>query len=460
MIIYSRIAILLIFWLIAVGAIIRKNWREKDINSALTVIYVVNLCLQYAVAALLYLLPWHQYINGKWMLNGFTEATFAVCAFAIGNLILATPITRSILLHPEKHNVTDRVVPRSPYKRAKTYFWIGLIFYTILPPFLIGYPTITSIMIAAQQLMTTGLCLICWQAWSEKNKNKFNRWLLISFSLPFLSIIYHGFLGAGLMMVLIILFFVARFFIPRWKTLIIAVLLIYLGLSLYLSYMRDREDIRTVIRAHAGLSERIGTLKNTVTNPIWFNPFSLEQLEIIDERMNQNILLGAVVEHLNSGAVDYAYGKTLWDSVIALIPRAIWPEKYIVAGGSVLVSKYTGIAFGEETSVGTGQAMELYINFGRMGVIIGFLVLGIIVAIIDMRAGQYLLAGNLDKFILWFLPGLASLMSGSFVEATASAGAAVFVVLSITSLNIWFALPIAYLMFEVIRRVILGLLRL
>ena len=71
---------------------------------------------------------------------------------------------------------------------------------------------------------------------------------------------------------------------------------------------------------------------------------------------------------------DFAYGGTvpLW----GFVPRALWPDKPAVGGGGSLVSEYTGIPFGEGTSVGAGQVLELYVNFGIPGVLAGFTGLG------------------------------------------------------------------------------------
>ena len=128
-------------------------------------------------------------------------------------------------------------------------------------------------------------------------------------------------------------------------------------------------------------------------------------------------------------------------------------EKNIIAGSPMIVSKYTGIMFSEDTSVGVGQVMEFYINFGRIGVIIGFIVLGILVAIMDRMAGYYLAKGDVQKFTLWFLPGLASFMCGSFVEATASAGAAILIanLTGTAYLNLLFFIFILYVLMELIK---------
>ena len=45
-------------------------------------------------------------------------------------------------------------------------------------------------------------------------------------------------------------------------------------------------------------------------------------------------------------------------------------------GGGTIVQDFTGIEFADGTSVGAGQVLEFYVNFGTWGVIGGFLLFG------------------------------------------------------------------------------------
>jgi hypothetical protein len=148
--------------------------------------------------------------------------------------------------------------------------------------------------------------------------------------------------------------------------------------------------------------------------------------------MNQNYLVGAAVEYLEVGGADYARGATIVDSVLAVIPRAIWPTKPLEAGSGELVSDYTGIRFGEQTSVGVGIILELFINFGSLGVFLGCVCLGALVTGFDFLAARSIRSGDDAGFIRFYVPGLAmQQVGGSLVEVTAGvAGAfvAVFIV--------------------------------
>jgi hypothetical protein len=114
----------------------------------------------------------------------------------------------------------------------------------------------------------------------------------------------------------------------------------------------------------------------------------------------------------------------------APIPRILWPNKPSFGGSGnssgKIVTLYTGQNFGAGTSVGVGQVLEFYLNFGSIGVFIGFMVFGVIIRIVDVTAAYKLLYGNWLGFASWFLPGLSMLQpGGALTEVTASTAASV-----------------------------------
>ena len=135
----------------------------------------------------------------------------------------------------------------------------------------------------------------------------------------------------------------------------------------------------------------------------------------LDERLNQNYLVGiGVLRHRDYGTA-LMYGATV--PVWALIPRAIWPDKPSVGGGGDLVSKFTGIAFAEGTSVGAGQVLEFYMNFGMPGVVVGFAIFGFVLMLLDQQIMRALAMGRIGHMVKGALPGLALVAPlGNLVE--------------------------------------------
>jgi len=210
----------------------------------------------------------------------------------------------------------------------------------------------------------------------------------------------------------------------------VSLLAAYIGMSLYVTYMRDRDDIRMVVWGGESASARLSRLRDTFTNLELFDINNVDHLQRVDMRMNQNYLVGMAVENLKRHPDEFAGGETIWQALLAPIPRSLWPDKPFVAGSGDLVSRFTGIQFAEGTSVGIGQVMELYVNFATTGVFAGFILLGAVLAYVDAQAAHYRHIGDWYRFTLWFLPGLSLLqLGGSLVEVTSTAGAAVVVAL-------------------------------
>ena len=116
--------------------------------------------------------------------------------------------------------------------------------------------------------------------------------------------------------------------------------------------------------------------------------------------------------------------------LIAIVPRALWPDKPLSFGGSEFVSRFTGMRFGTETSIGLHPLFEFYVNFGPLGAVVGLLLLGIVAGMLD---GLYLLyaPGNflvqvLVLQILWALIG-----STTMVELTMTIPATVLASLGV-----------------------------
>ena len=425
--IQTEIAFCVIIWFIVIAIILKKYWKKKVETSGFTYIYIVNFAFIHLIAAFSYILPSNWSGNEALMAAGFRESTYAIVAFGLGNVVFAQFFVRSFHA-PKLNNDINMDGAKLRSKLPGLYLKIGIVCFFIISPG-VTVPTVTALIAMGGQLMVVGICLLAWQARCEKNMSKLRNWLILSLIFPFVSILRDGYLGYGAGMTIVIFIFTIRFFRIKSRVLIIGAVCVYIGLSFYQVYMRDRGKLRSLAWDGAPYSDRINALKDTLSKPEWFNPLNSKHLERIEERINQNILVGSAVEYLRLRGHRYASGKTFWEAVLALIPRIFWSEKNVYAGSTDIVSQYTGLVFAESTSVGVGQVMEFYINFGRKGVIIGFLVLGIIIAVIDINSGHYLIMGNLQKFVLWFLPGIAlcSTVGGSLVDVTASAGAGIVI---------------------------------
>jgi hypothetical protein len=388
--------------------------RVRNIEGAgLLSAYLVSFCGLHWEGGLIRLLPWFRDYSLVRTTYGLEQSTYAVAALVAGSLFLS-PVLASYL---PACRAGVRYIPHPHLPKA--YLSIGVVSYILLSTFLSGLPSMAVVISTGQELYVVGLCLFCWNAIRQKHAGGLLAGLTLAMVMPLITIITQGFMGYGAAAALVVLAFVGTF-VSRWKMLVVAVLACYVGLSVYVTYMRDRGDIRTVVWGGQSLEDRLDKIGQTASNFEWFDPYNPAHLARIDERMNQNFLVGTAVARL-SVSHDFAGGETLWAALLALVPRALWPEKPVHAGSGNLVSRYTGIRFAAGTSVGVGQVLEFYVNFGTIGVILGFLLLGAIITTVDIMARRQLLTGDQQGFVLWFVTGMSMLQpGGALVEISAS----------------------------------------
>lgn len=416
------LSVLLILWMLfAITTVVLRMQRGLP-EVGLVWAYLANLWLLHWPGGLIYLLPWYaskQDTQYATVYLGFLQSTIGVFGFLIGAALLS-PLLHSILTVPKAR------VPAPPpdWKLPRLYIIIGIVLYLVIMP-IAGYiPTATAIASSGAQLVVVGICLRCWHGWHSRNSKMFYTALIIAALIPLGTVVRQGFLGYGAAAVITILCFNGNFIRPRWKVAVASIFVAYFGFSAYVTYMRDRTDIRTTVWGGESMSNRIGMVVNTVMDAELINLRNPQHLDRIDVRLNQNFLVGAAVENLHSRAVPYARGETVKDAFLSLIPRALWPDKPIYAGSPDIVSRYTQIRFERGTSVGVGQVMEFFINFGWLGVFMGFVLLGAVIGLFDSWAAQRLWQGDWPQFGAWFLAGLGFIQAGgSLIEVFSTVGA-------------------------------------
>jgi len=389
--------------------------RSKYNNIGLGLIYFFNFSIVHFWGSVFFISPNYWNKNIEYTLLGYKYATIAIVSYFLGYILYIKFGSRK-----EK----NEFVNKNSYLGSEPllYFLIGILLFFVLKQRLQGIPTVTVFVSMGQQLMIVGLCLLLYKAHKTKNYISFFSLLIFSALIPFITILNDGFLGTGLAMFITVLIFLSNFYRFNYRYILIFLFAIYLGLSFYQSYLRDRAEIRDLVWGGAEYSQRINKLKYTVTNMTLFNPFDSEQLDRVDERLNQNWIVGASIDYMSNGQEEYAKGGTFKLSMLNLVPRIIWKNKPITAGDTSRVEKYTGLKFQEGTSVGMPQVMELYVNFAIYSVIIGFIILGIIFSYLDYKAYLTLHSYQFNKFVFYFLPALAFMRTETpFIENISAA---------------------------------------
>ena len=133
-----------------------------------------------------------------------------------------------------------------------------------------------------------------------------------TFLIPMVVLVKQGFMSYGVLAISTIMLFVAPFLRPRWLLVVGTLACVYPGLTVYVTYMRDRTEIRSVLWSESStLSERLQTAWHTASNIDLFDPKDSDQLTYIDGRLNQDVLVGTAVDNLSAGG-NSCTGPRLW----------------------------------------------------------------------------------------------------------------------------------------------------
>lgn len=404
------------------------NWRKYFRSVGLVLAYLLNISLLHLAGATVYLSKQPHLYPESVVTDGLRLSTLGLLGFTIGSIVVA-PIFLS---------ASRASAPREDYEAEQTlpmiYLLVGGFSYVALATFIGKLPTLNAITAVGQQVFLAGHCLLCWKAWKAGNRRRLTVLILIAALFPFITIVFQGFLTYGAFALALVLCFVASLVRSRLRILLAAGLTLYVGLSVFVTYTQERQELREVVWGGRTLSERLERLTGVFAEIEWFDPGDNVHQEQLDRRLNQNYLVGAAYRRLSANQ-EFADGDTITESFVALVPRAVWPSKPTSAGSGRVVTEYTGITFDPTTSVGIGHILEFYINFGTTGIVIGMLVFGAVLTILDVSAARHLVIGNWQGFVLRLLVGISFLqVGGSLAELTTSAAASVLLVVALNSL--------------------------
>ncbi len=402
-------------WLALFAVLIARAWFGKAPVAGLGLCHLLNLALIHFFTELFA----GENSTVKLLDRYAGQIGFKLTAFSILGLLaafIAVQVSKHLFL---TENMQAQVVSQiPPAKVGYLAIIFGFTAYFILGRILSFIPSITSILSSGLAVASAGMAV--WYFITLKRVGPLAALGISSLSVifPICTMLLIGFMGFGVFAILGLSCFMVCLHKPRSQMLIVAPVAVFLGLSLYPAYMKAREGIREKVWGDASYSERVtATIEGIFDKWQWFDPEDEDQLVAMNGRLNQNVLVGASYEFMTAGGAQYANGETLIDGLLALVPRVIWTDKKIQAGSGGLVARYTGIKFAEGTSIGIGNIMELFVNFGLYGVFFGFFIIGICVYISDEICGLSLRKFNFSVFFLYFSMTQAFMnVIGSFVE--------------------------------------------
>ena len=390
-------------WLLLFAALLALVIRGGQRGGTLVLAYFAGLSLIHVPGALIYTSQVNYLVDAQVTHTGFAATLLGLFSFVVGAWV--AQLQR---LKP----AADLGNPHLDYNRVgQTMLWLGFGAYSFAMPVLSFIPSATSIVSALGSLLPIGLWFWVHGAYVTHDRRRFLLGLAILPLLPLSTMVTGGFIGYGVFWVISVVAFVYCI-VPRKRFFVLlAPAVLGLGLSFSVSYFGERNALREgVWYQRADLGERMDRVWQMVAGFEWLDLDNPNHVVPINDRLNQNILVGQAIELRERGLTKPAYGETvpLW----TFIPRAIWPSKPAVGGSGDTVSRYTGQYFAEGTSVGIGQPLEFYINFGRLGVVLGFALLGYALMRLDIRLAHAFKNHDISCVLHAGLPGLALLQPG------------------------------------------------
>jgi hypothetical protein len=403
--IFINIILMWVLWLL-----LRRPHLYSSLG--LPLVYLAGLELIHLPGAYAHALPWSSLSNTRITEIGFTLTTLAAACFVVGVWLARQQTAESKSVNQSSLALPCRL---QPYFLRFCVFggWISMFVFTPIT----RLPTIGAFFTFASNLWIVGIVLALPLALQSRNLKRIGIWLGAMLVFPLSTMILGGFLSYGAASTMACSFSSFSSARKAKRALITAILVSLLSLSFFLTYFGERDAFRSVAWSGADVQSRIAATRSVFGNFAWLDVSQPDQLKALDERLNQNYFVGLAAERLQEGSVEYLGGASLWDGVLALVPRALWPEKPIKAGSGTLVANMTGLKLSSTTSFGVGNVMEAYINFAIPGIVIGFFLFGYVLAKLDYYAALADLHGDIKTLLVCFLPAVAMIQpNGSFFE--------------------------------------------
>lgn len=400
---------LLLIWVALFTGLMLLAVDKRHREGALTLAYFFSLSIIHVPGVLAYLNP---------DLRGGAEATkvgFEVTLFGMAAFIGGAIAARIVARRYMHLNVSTKHTEVAKGDMLDRLGWrvliIGGISYFVLLPVSAILPSLTAVISALGMLLIFGVWILLYAASLVHDVRQTMLLLAMLPLLPLATLVTGGFIGYGTSWALSILAFYYVIAKHRvWFYLAIPPLL-FIGLSLFVTYFQQRDALRDVIwYRNTSFLQRLEKSSELVTKFEFLDLGNYKHVNALNDRLNQNGLIGRGVIRHREGLTKLSYGATIpwW----ALIPRALWPDKPPVGGGGDLVTRFTGIRFATGTSVGAGQVLEFYMNFGMPGVLIGFAVLGFVLMRLDQGIMRALANCRVPDVLSRALPGFALLAPG------------------------------------------------
>lgn len=255
----------------------------------------------------------------------------------------------------------------------------------LLTPIAFRIPTVQVVWSTLYSLLPLGVLVALLSSQIRRNYAPLLLGLAALIPMALLTAVTTGHIGVGgtfLVQLLLVACFAFGVRAPMLPVFAAGTLLLT---SLIVGWMSSRDIIRSGELAGYDEIDRVTTFlqRFEYTNPLDLTPTDVQH--VVRLRVDMSDILAAQV-YYQPEVEPYAYGGTVLNNLAAaLVPRFIWPEKPRFSGGDEFVSRYTGIDFGDNVSVGLPYQFELYANGGAPLVVGGLFIIGWLTATLERR---------------------------------------------------------------------------
>jgi hypothetical protein len=404
---------------IALGGILRRSGLSLGLPFA----YSALLLLEHIPGAWASAVVGESYSKVDFVKTGVYLTAVGLCAFVGGAWLGRRTLgSGSFAGGPRDLSLRLESVPSA----FLIYCLIGGWFLVFAVRAVVDLPSVNAVLEKGGAIWLLAVMVGLATSFKHRSFFRMGLWLTALIAYPSFILVMAGFMSGGSVSVIValsIFCIVAKRYIAFLLTAIVAAVA---GLSLFVSYFAVRPDLREVAWSGAPVSVRATEAADILTS---FRLISFDDpahLDALGQRLNQNYFIGTAAERLGRGQVDFLWGRSVWEGLAAVIPRAIWPDKPVYGGSGDIVVVMTGLDLETtNTAWGVGSVMEFYVNFGVLGVVFGFIALGFVITRLDLLAARRMASGHYGSCIVYFLVGVSLVQPlGSLVELSGGAAAA------------------------------------
>lgn len=406
--------LMLLTWIALVVLCVRRTIAAGSVG--LPAAFLLSMSFLYG-GAFVYAVPGYTHLraDGHWYLkildfseHMVLEGTFAsllgVLGFVVGCGVFGTRRGRAHRPMPP--------VRRPPSYTRRVLLILGAVALASFALHFAGvsFPMSGAVLEAGRNLALSVICLGA--ASAVLNGRGYRGWIVLAALVPAYYLVGLGFTSYGFLFVTILLcFWLAVLKMPRrtawpvaWG---LALVVCYLALTLFMAWMSFREELRLIVWQPENDGSIVDVALRALQGIEPFSPWDFHALDLINIRLDLPLFVGRMIDWHARHPELREHGATLIIIPLVFLPHFIWPGKP-ERGGSGFMEHHTGMILSDETTFGTGSVFEFFVNFGYVGVFVGFLLLGLIISRIDRRAARSLASGNHLDFARWFAVGVVA----------------------------------------------------